>query len=72
MILVTGGLGYIGSHICLELLKQEKEFCIVDDLSNGHTSVVKYLENRFDKKIKYYIVDMKNYNEKSEKLLPIL
>lgn len=63
MILVTGGLGYIGSHICLELLKQEKEFCIVDDLSNGHMSTVKYLENRFDKKIKYYIVDMKNYNE---------
>lgn len=63
MILVTGGLGYIGSHICLELLKQDKEFCIVDNLSNGHMSVVNYLENISGKKVNFNLVDMKNYNE---------
>ena len=37
-ILVTGGLGYIGSHLCVELLKKLNVF-VVDDLSN--TSIVK-------------------------------
>lgn len=62
MILVTGGLGYIGSHICLELIKQNKEFCIVDDLSNGSSLVTQYFKNAFGKDIKCYIIDMKDYN----------
>ena len=33
-ILVTGGLGYIGSHTVVELHKQGFEVIIVDDLSN--------------------------------------
>lgn len=35
-ILVSGGLGYIGSHTCLELLKAGYNVLIVDDLSNSH------------------------------------
>lgn len=34
-ILVTGGAGFIGSHLCDELLRQGKDFAVVDDLSTG-------------------------------------
>ncbi|MCA1022180.1 UDP-glucose 4-epimerase GalE [Halobacillus litoralis] len=36
MILVTGGAGYIGSHICLELLERDHEVIVIDNLSNSH------------------------------------
>ncbi len=34
-ILVTGGAGFIGSHLCLRLLKQEHDVIAIDDLSLG-------------------------------------
>ena len=34
-ILVTGGLGYIGSHTCVELAKNGHEIIIVDNLYNS-------------------------------------
>ena len=40
-ILVTGGLGYIGSHTSVELIQQGFEVVIVDDLSNSSTDVLK-------------------------------
>lgn len=38
-VLVTGGLGFIGSHTSLELLKAGYNVVIVDDLSNSHWEV---------------------------------
>jgi len=38
-VLVTGGLGFIGSHTVLELLKSNYNVVIVDDLSNSFHSV---------------------------------
>lgn len=34
-ILVTGGGGYIGSHLVLGLLREGREVCVVDDFSNA-------------------------------------
>jgi UDP-glucose 4-epimerase len=34
-ILVTGGAGFIGSHLCEELLQRGEEVFVVDDLSTG-------------------------------------
>lgn len=34
-ILVTGGAGFIGSHVCEALLAQSHEVAVVDDLSSG-------------------------------------
>ncbi|KAH6959537.1 hypothetical protein DER45DRAFT_523133 [Fusarium avenaceum] len=39
-ILVTGGLGFIGSHTSLELLKAGYNVIIVDDLSNSYHNVL--------------------------------
>ncbi|HEU4851420.1 MAG TPA: UDP-glucose 4-epimerase GalE [Telluria sp.] len=38
-ILVTGGLGYIGSHTCVELLNAGYEVVVVDNLSNAKSDV---------------------------------
>jgi UDP-glucose 4-epimerase len=34
-ILVTGGAGYIGSHVCVELLERDYTVVVVDNLSNS-------------------------------------
>lgn len=40
-ILLTGGLGFIGSHICVELLKEDKfTVVVVDNLSNSSRYVI--------------------------------
>lgn len=39
-ILITGGMGFIGSHTCVELLEQGYQPVIVDDLSNSSPSVL--------------------------------
>jgi UDP-glucose 4-epimerase len=40
-ILVTGGLGYIGSHLCVELIKKNYKIFIIDNLSNSKMLVLK-------------------------------
>jgi len=35
-ILVTGGAGYIGSHIVRMLAEAGREVVVLDDLSQGH------------------------------------
>lgn len=39
-IMVVGGLGYIGSHTVLELLKENYNVLVIDDLSNSYHSVL--------------------------------
>lgn len=39
-ILVTGGAGYIGSHTCVELLREGHQVVVVDDLSNSEAGVI--------------------------------
>ncbi len=41
-VLVTGGAGFIGSHLCEELLKENKVIC-VDNLSTGDCRNVEHL-----------------------------
>ena len=45
-ILVTGGLGYIGSHTCVELLDAGYDIVVVDNLYNSDISVKDRIENK--------------------------
>ena len=44
MILVTGGAGYIGSHICLELLNAGHAVVVFDNLVNGNVEALRRVE----------------------------
>ena len=61
-ILVTGGLGYIGSHTSVELIQQGFEVIIVDDLSNSSPSVLEGIKKIIDYPIKYIELDLKDKN----------
>ncbi len=58
MILVTGGTGYIGSHTCVELLKNGYEVVIVDNLSNSSNDVVDRIKKITNKDLKFYFGDV--------------
>ncbi len=58
-ILVTGGLGYIGSHTVVELLQNNFEVVIIDDLSNTERFILKNIEEITGKKPIFYPFDLK-------------
>ena len=41
-ILVTGGAGYIGAHVCLELKHINADIKIIDNLSTGFSENIHY------------------------------
>lgn len=44
MVLVTGGTGFIGSHVCVALINAGYDIVILDNLSNSYPEVVDRLE----------------------------
>ncbi|MBQ7918189.1 MAG: SDR family NAD(P)-dependent oxidoreductase, partial [Clostridia bacterium] len=60
MILLTGGLGYIGSHTAVELLNRGKEIVIVDDLSNSKIETVDKIKKITGKNFKFIKADLKD------------
>lgn len=58
-ILVTGGLGYIGSHTVVELLNSGFEVVIVDDLSNSEKFILDNIEEVSGKRPAFYPFDLK-------------
>lgn len=44
MILITGGMGYIGAHIAVELLGHGRKVLILDNLSNSCSSTLQRIE----------------------------
>ena len=57
-ILVTGGAGFIGSHICVELLNEGKEIVVVDNFSNSKPEVLDKIKEITGKDFKFYELDM--------------
>ena len=39
-ILVTGGAGYIGSHVALRLIEEGHQVSIIDNLITGNESLI--------------------------------
>lgn len=59
-ILITGGLGYIGSHTVTMLVKQGYEPVIVDNLDNSSEEVLKALKHITGSTLKFYKGDVRN------------
>ncbi|MCU7613403.1 UDP-glucose 4-epimerase GalE [Chryseobacterium sp. GMJ5] len=58
-ILVTGGLGYIGSHTVVELINNNFEVIIVDDLSNSEKFILNNIEEITGRRPIFYPFDLK-------------
>jgi UDP-glucose 4-epimerase len=52
-IFVTGGLGYIGSHVCSDLLNNGYSVFAYDNLYNSDKSVIKKIEKITNKKLSF-------------------
>jgi len=57
-ILVTGGLGYIGAHTCVELLNSGNSIVVLDNLSNSQIDVLDKIKTITSKDVKFYQGDM--------------
>ena len=69
-ILITGGAGYIGSHIAVELLNKNYKVIVYDNLTNSSKISVKRVEEITGKNITFYeadILDEKKLSEVFEK-----
>jgi UDP-glucose 4-epimerase len=58
-ILVTGGLGFIGSHTVVELQEAGYEVIIIDNLSNSRIDVLDNITSITGKKPLYYNIDLR-------------
>ncbi|TAE76314.1 MAG: UDP-glucose 4-epimerase GalE [Bacteroidetes bacterium] len=57
-VLLTGGLGYIGSHIAVELLNKNYEVIIIDNLSNSKKFIIENIQKITGKLPKFFEIDM--------------
>lgn len=59
-ILVTGGLGFIGSHTVVELQNSGFEVVIIDNLYNTTIDVLKNIESITGKQPEFHNIDLRN------------
>lgn len=59
-ILVTGGLGYIGSHTCVALIEAGYHPVVIDNLRNTRISVKEAIEEISGKALEFYKLDAKD------------
>ena len=60
-ILVTGGLGFIGSHVCVELLESNHQVVVVDNLENSKTEVIDNIKKITGRDILFYKCDITDF-----------
>ena len=57
-VLLTGGAGYIGSHVAVCLCEAGYDVVIADDFSNSSPDVIDKIEQVTGKKIEFYEIDV--------------
>lgn len=59
-ILITGGVGFIGSHTVIELQNNGYEVVVLDNLSNSKEKVLERIEAITGKKVPFYKADIRD------------
>lgn len=59
-VLVTGGLGYIGSHTCVELMNAGQDVVVVDNLYNCKKSSYDRIKALVGKDFSFYECDIRD------------
>lgn len=57
-LLVTGGAGYIGSHTCIELLREGYDLVVVDNLDNSYEEAVRRVRSISGRDFAFYQADV--------------
>ncbi len=57
-IIVTGGAGYIGSHVCVELLSAAKNILVIDNFDNSSPASLARVEKIADAKVEFIEADL--------------
>ncbi len=57
-VLVTGGLGFIGSHTCVQFLEAGHEVLIFDNLSNSYLVTLDAIRNLQNGTISFKKIDI--------------
>ena len=65
-VLVTGGMGYIGSHTCVELLKQGMDVVVIDNLVNSSEKAKERIEEIAGKTLSFYKADVRDRKKLDE------
>ena len=61
-IIITGGAGFIGSHLAQYLTKKKHKVIIIDNLSTGRLDNIKFFKN----KVKFVKADISKYGKWTE------
>lgn len=57
-VLITGGAGFIGSHVCVELLEAGYDIVVVDNFSNSCPEALKRVMEITHRDVPYYEIDV--------------
>ena len=58
VILVTGGAGYIGSHTCVELMREGHEVVVADSLVNASEQAIPRIAQLGGRSFPFYRIDI--------------
>ena len=64
MILITGGAGYIGSHVVKQLLKHNEDLLVIDNFSTGISATIETLQKI--RSFNFIELDLKDFEKLSE------
>ena len=59
-IILTGGAGFIGTHVLAELIKYPHQILVLDNLQNSYPNALEYIQNSVIKKVQFRQGDICN------------